>query len=179
MQNGFFVGDELWLWIDSWGGKSEKQRLTTAILTKSRKRDLTICYTTQGIQQVNSRIRNITDFIAYPMMSIDDSYCRVEIFRGPRASMATRINPPIYFNCEPVYAIYNTYQEILPLEDNKTEEEIFSNIRENLAFAKYLKSKEKSDSEIIRYSNEIQHSINPDGITKESERQVEEVYTPL
>ena len=101
----------MWLWLSSWAGKSKEHELISSILLKSRKRNLTIAFTTQSFHQVNLRIRDVTDFIAYPLMSVDNSYTRLEIFRGPRASMGTRINPPIYFTNEKVYAMFNSILE--------------------------------------------------------------------
>lgn len=187
MQSGFFAADELWLWVDSWAGKSEKVRMISNILLKSRKREITISYTAQSISQVNPRVRNVTDFIAYPMMSVDNNYCRVEIFRGPNPTLGSRINPPLYFNCEPVYGMYNTYEEIKPI-DNKTKnayKEHFNEVRENAAFIKYLmqpppKGLGMGEAAALRECVAIQKSINPDSVKQEKEREKDdEIYAPL
>lgn len=176
MQEGFFAGDELWLWVDSWASKSTKSNIISQILLKSRKRDITIAYTTQGISQINKRIRDISDFIAYPLISLDNSYCRLEVFRGPQPSITSRIKPSLYFNCEPVYALFNTYEEIRGnIENNEEEEfkEIFLPVSQNLAFRKYL-MKEKglvSEVQIEKYCEKIERMLNPDGI-KEGVREV-------
>lgn len=180
MKSGVFAGDELWLYIDSWGGKTKKQKLISSILLKSRKRDITIIFTTQSISQINKRIRDVCDFISYPMISVDNSYTRIEIFRGPRASIGTRINPPIYFNNEPIFACFNTYEEIPPIKEEDIEpKEMFLPILQNPAWIRYLK-KEKgitTRDKIIRYSNQIQKVINPEGITSEDQREHEEFET--
>lgn len=166
MKEGFFAGDELWLWVDSRATKNEKNRLVSSILLKSRKRGITIAYTTQSIHQVEKRIRDVTDFIGYPLMSIDNSWCRLEIFRGPKASIATRINPPVYFLCEPVYAMFNTYEEVQSIENAEDNcEEVFYPIIANPAWIKYLSEKGIKESEKVKkICEQIEKQINPEGI---------------
>lgn len=172
MQSGFFAGDELWTWLDSWEGKSEKQRLISNILLKSRKRDITIAYTTQTMQQITKRIRDITDFIAYPVISMDGTYCRMEIFRGPKVSPATRINPARYFNIEPVIAMYNTYEEIKPVETEGEFEERFFHMEDNVAWHRYCREalQLKDEQKIRTRARSIESSINPWGYKSEEDR---------
>lgn len=167
MHEGFFAGDELWLWIDSRTSKKERNRIVSSILLKSRKRDITIAYTSQSIHQVDKRIKDITDFVAYPMMSVDNSFCRLEIFRGPRPSIATRIKPPLYFLTEKVYAMFNTYEEvrIINEEDNPNSkyDEIFIPIENNPAWIRYLE-KERGIKNLERNkatTERIRKIINP------------------
>lgn len=180
MKDGVFLGDELWLWVDSWSGRDTKQKLTSSILLKSRRRGITIIYTSQSMSQVNLRIRNITDFVAYPLMSTDNSYCRLEIFRGPNPSISTRINPPIYFNVEPVYAIFNTFEEVKPIENSNTNfKERFLPIESNPAWIRYLRTKGYNAEDIVRISRKVQKDINPLNITSESQRERKPLYEPL
>lgn len=182
MREGFGAFDELWLSISSWS-RSKKIEFITSILLKSRKRGLTICFTTQSISQINKRIREVTDFLAYALMSVDNSYCRVEIFRGPKPSIGTRMKPPIYFNVEPVIAMYNTYEEVKPLipkeEAEKlnlpVSEEVFIPITQNPAWIRYLRSKGiRTKDRILKYSQKIMKVINPEGITSEDQREHED-----
>jgi len=94
--------------------------------------------------------------------------------------MATRMNPPIYFNCEPVFAIFNTYEEIKPIKEEDTPfQEEFHPIWENPAFIKYLRGKGLSDKQIMKECREIQRIINPEGITSEAQRKIEEDFSPI
>jgi len=43
MRDGFFAGDELWLWLDSRTSSKQMNKVTSDILLKSRKRGLTYC----------------------------------------------------------------------------------------------------------------------------------------
>jgi hypothetical protein len=169
MKEGFFAGDELWLWLDSRATKNQKSLMVSSILLKSRKRGITIAYTTQSIHQVEKRIRDVTDFIAYPLMSVDNSWCRLEIFRGPKPSISTRINPPIYFLCEPIFAIYNTYEEVHAISENNDDfKEVFYPIIANPAWIRYLSEKGiKNSDRVKRICENIEKQINPKGI-KES-----------
>lgn len=180
MKTGFFAGDELWLWLDSRTTKKDRNRIVSNILLKSRKREITIAYTTQSIHQVDKRIRDVTDFVAYPLMSVDNSYCRLEIFRGPRPSVATRIKPPLYFMCENVYAIFNTYEEIAIInEENKNDPiiEIFFPIITNPAWIRYLKKekKVKTPDKIESVSESIMKEINPENVKSTPSEWIEEI----
>lgn len=171
MQSGFFSGDELWSWLDSWEGKSEKRRLISSILLKSRKRDITIAFTSQGLNQIVKRIRDITDFIAYPIVSVDGTYCRLEIFRGPKVSAATKINPSRYFNVEPVIAMYNTYQEIQPIADSGAFSEHYIPIEMNPAFQRYCRETLRiNEQKMKERARRIEAEINPWGYHSEEER---------
>lgn len=172
MSSGFFSGDELWTWLNSWEGKSEKNQLISSILLKSRKRDITIAYSTQTLQQVTKRIRDVTDFTAYPILSPDGTWCRMNIFRGTRLLPAMLMPPARYFNVESVIAMYNTYEEIKPIELNGVSKEMYMPIRENPAYITYCKQelKIKSEKEIIKRANMIEKLVNPYGFTSEKQR---------
>ena len=177
MKNGFFAGDELWLWCDSARSLDARTLFVNKILLKSRKREITIAYTTQSIGQIHKRIRDVTDFVAYPLMSVDNTYCRLEIFRGNRPSMATRMKPPIYFETEPIYAVFNTYEEVQPIKEEEQElEEIFIPIMKNPAWIRYMREKLgiTSIARMEKYSKRIEKIINPEGIT--SSEQLQETF---
>jgi hypothetical protein len=175
---GFLL--ELWSWIDSWGGQSDKKRLVSSILLKSRKRDLTLAFTSQSLNQITSRIRNVTDLVAYPMMSADDSYCRIEIFKGAKPSLSMRINPPLYFNTYPVYACYDTYEEIRPIDETGSCKEMFLPIELNPAWKKYCtETLGMNNAQFIKESRDMQRAINPDNIKSENQRKKQEVFNPV
>lgn len=175
MSNGFFAGDELWLWLNSWESRTKKSSIVSSILLKSRKRDVVICFTTQGIGQVVKRVRDIVDFVAYPIMSPDNRACKVIIMRGGSSRPSPINQPPLYFNTESVYAMYDTREEILPIDDSKKAvfKETFLNIHENRTFINDYLKKHLGFSDEVRmksFCNAIQSSINPKNIRSESER---------
>jgi len=187
MKDGFFAGDELWLWLDSRSSRKEKQKIIASILLKSRKRGITIAYTTQSIHQVEKRVRDITDFIAYPMMNLDNSWCRLEIFRGPKPSMATRIKPPIYFHTAPIYGVYNTYEEIRQIPDEEglsTKAKLveqFNALHENPALMKHLiKDKGmKTPKQVQAYCNKLMKDINPKFLMETAEDSLDDSIVGL
>lgn len=136
MEDGFCAMDEFWLWIDSRCSITTKNRLIGNILLKSRKRGLTIAYTTQTFEQIDKRIRKVTDFIAYPIMSVGSYNCKVIIFRGPKPSPAGIIDR-LYFDPRVVYQAYNSNEEIKPLkleeEDREEMKELYFELEENPA----------------------------------------------
>lgn len=178
IKEGFCAFDELWLSISSWT-KNKQIEFITTILLKSRKRGLTIAFTTQTIGQINRRIREVTDFIAYPIMSAEGNYCRVEVFRGPNPTAGSRVTAPIYYDVEPVIAIFNTYEEAQPFEpsDEVTLREEFNPITKNPGWIRYLRSIGiTSQKEIEKYSMQMMKRINPEGITSESQRETADGY---
>jgi hypothetical protein len=88
----------------------------------------------------------------------------------------TPINqPPLYFNCESVYAMYDTREEIQPIEDidKAVFKEQFLNIYENKTFINdYLIDQLHFNDEdrIRKFCDAIQAAINPDNIRSEKDR---------
>jgi len=117
MENGFFAGDELWLWIDSRIAVSKRNRVVSTILLQSRKKDVHFAYTTQSFSQVDSRIRRCTDFIAVPMLTPREDWCRLVIMTYPAMERVK-----IYkFPTAPVFNMYNT-REVVKQIDYDDEE---------------------------------------------------------
>jgi len=161
----FFGGDEMWRWVDSRSigkGVKEKAMIVDNILASSRKSFVTIGYSTQIYDQVDKRIRGITDIICYPQMALDNSYCKILTFKGPKASSSGMLQP-IYFLCEPIFAIYNTYEKVQPLPNKDTdaspEEEILLPLMENIAWVKYLKDSGYSEEKMKSYSDKMQDML--------------------
>ena len=129
------------------------------------------------MMQVTPRIRNITDFIAMPVMAADESACKIIIMQGG-SSRPTPINtPPLYFNTKFFYAMYNTREEIEMLSDKKVGyEETFLDVKQNPAFINdYLvKQKVVPQHKILKYCEMIQASLNPDNIRSEKQRKKKE-----
>ncbi|KXH75943.1 MAG: hypothetical protein AM326_08240 [Candidatus Thorarchaeota archaeon SMTZ-45] len=113
MKEGFFAGDELWLWMDSRASGSKKNKAISSILLKSRKRGVQICYTTQSFGQIDNRIRNITDFIACPFMSPKEQWCKVLILSRATMNKVKWLK----FKTAEIFPLYDTTEEIKPIED--------------------------------------------------------------
>jgi hypothetical protein len=111
MRSGFANLDELWLWADSRLSISLKNRVSSLILLKSRKRDMDIVYTTQHWMQIDCRIRNVTDFIIMPELSQNETFCRIKIMSYPYLSHVKTIT----FRTTPFFSMYDHTEEIEPL----------------------------------------------------------------
>ena len=180
MSTGFFAADELWLWVDSWASKSQKSQIISSILLRSRKREITIAYTAQSMQQINNRIRNITDFVAYPSISTDNVYTKMLVFKGGgNVTMGSLVPPPIYFYNLPMYGFYNTQEEISAVEEGTEEQEYFFHVRENEAFRKYLKAQGMNDAQVNKQCDDVEKILNPEGFKSEEERRHEENFNPI
>jgi hypothetical protein len=163
----FFAGDELWRWIDSratleTSKKSNvskvKNRTVTNILSASRKASVTIAYTAQTFGQVDKRIRDVTDFICYPMILGDGFMCRVTVFKGSKA-MIGNIMPDIRFYAEPIFSIYNTYEVVEELQQEGRTEEMVVPISQNPAWLKYLHDKGYDEAKILKQCAEMEKMI--------------------
>lgn len=132
MKHGVFLGDELWLWVDSRSAPTIKNRITSTILLKSRKRNLTILYTSQSFSQIDRRVRNVTDMLIYPILNRTNTICKAIVFQGSNPSPAN-ILKTLYFYTEPIYKMYNSNEEVEPLklEDDEEMQEIFIPIEQN------------------------------------------------
>lgn len=151
-----FVGDELWRWIDarcSVMDVSEKERkkiknkFITDILAASRKAFVTVIYSSQTLDQIDRRIRSVTDFTVYPMIKGDNYVCHARFFVGPRPN-AYNIDKDIRFYCEPFFAMFNTYERVQPLDEGYESKEQFNPVEQNPAWIKYLKDRGIKDEDI-------------------------------
>lgn len=163
----FFAGDELWRWIDSrcaiMGFTTQKtkrieNKVITDILAASRKAFVTVAYTTQTYDQVDKRIKNITDFVFYPVIIGDNTLCRVSVFKGSRPTISSLL-PDIRFFCEPMFAIYNTYEIVQPLNEGYISEEVMMPISSNPAWIKYCKDRGKTEEQIMKESENMTKMI--------------------
>jgi hypothetical protein len=119
MREGFFCADEFWLWIDSRCARKSVNKVVADILLKSRKRDLTYCFTSQLLELLDKRVRKVMDFTAYPLLNPKESICKVSIFRSGFPNRANYLKT-FYFKSGLVFNLYNHREEI---ELIKTDEE--------------------------------------------------------
>jgi hypothetical protein len=111
--------DELWLLADARTSRATKNRIVSNILAKSRKRGLTIAYTAQVISSIDNRIRTITDFLSYPIMSPDENVVKAIIFRGSKANNGSYMKT-LYFQTKLFFEMYSTNFEVQMEEESKT-----------------------------------------------------------
>jgi hypothetical protein len=163
----FFAGDELWRWIDSrcaimGFGKTKTSRIEnkviTDILSASRKAFVTIAYTTQSYDQVDKRIKNITDFVFYPIIIGDNTLCKMTVFKGSKPTVSSML-PDIRFFCEPMFAMFNTYEIVQPLTEGEVSSEQFLLISNNPAWIKYCKDRGRNDEQITKETGRMLKSI--------------------
>ncbi len=110
LKRGVFGGDELWSWLDSRSSGSQKNRFTSSILLRSRKRGFDVFFTAQHFIQMDPRIRRVTDVLAIPKLNHPTraTVCRVHFYD----IFGERIRPPLSFHVAPVFRLYNTTTEI-------------------------------------------------------------------
>lgn len=112
MREGFFAGDELWLWLDSRCSSSKRNRIVGQILLSSRKKDINFVYTTQSFNQVDIRIRRCTDFICQPFLTPREDWCRLVIFSYPSLEYVKQFK----FKTKKYFPLFNTKEIVDMLE---------------------------------------------------------------
>jgi len=137
ISDGVFAGDELWSWADSRLSQKARNRFVSTILLKSRKRGLTVIYTSQSFDQIDKRIRKVTDFVAYPIMNRTNEVCKVLLFKGSKPN-PTNLMHTLYFKTQPIFELYDSTEEIGELleEDYEPLKEQFIPIEKNPALHK-------------------------------------------
>jgi hypothetical protein len=138
--------------------KKIENKIITDILAASRKAFVTVAYTSQTFDQVDKRIKTITDFVFYPVLLGDNTLCRMSVFKGSRPTIGTML-PDIRFYTEPMYAMYNTYEVIQPLEEGELSSEVVQPITENPAWIKYCKDRKMTDEQMQKFSEAIMKNI--------------------
>ncbi|MEM1553153.1 MAG: hypothetical protein QXH03_10885 [Candidatus Bathyarchaeia archaeon] len=125
-----FFGDDFWKWIGTATlglGAKKKSEIIKRILMASRKAFVTVFYTTQLAKLIKPEIREVTDLLMKPVLSPDKSYCKVYVY-GLSEGKYLHPMQPIYFNTEPIIAMYNTYEVAYEAELDIDEEESFEDI---------------------------------------------------
>jgi len=107
LKNGAFLGDELWAWLDSRNFGKKSNIVKSKILLSSRKKELHIFYTAQGLDQMEKRVRNITDFEAVPTITANKEWCIVTVYQLSR-SKRVRVIKKFKFKAKPIFDMYDT-----------------------------------------------------------------------
>ena len=104
---------------------SKKTRFASSILLRSRKRILEYVFTSQIVDLLDKRVRKVLDFIAYPILNVNETICKLLIFRGNKVKPQTYLKT-IYFKTQGVYELYDTNEEIdMDDEDKKADIIVF------------------------------------------------------
>jgi len=120
MKDGFALLDEFWLWIDARTTRSNKNKIVSDILLKSRKRGLTYCFTAQILDLLDKRVRKVMDFTAYPILNPQENLCKVAIFRTGYPKKAHYLRT-FYFKTHIIFNLYDTNEEIAQIQDESKE----------------------------------------------------------
>ena len=115
--SGHISMDEFWQYLDARSTTSTRNRVTSSILLRSRKRDLTYMFTTQMLDLLDKRVRKILDFTAYTLLNPQETVGKTLIFRGgyPKEGMILKT---MRFYTQGVFQLYSTNQEINMIEDD-------------------------------------------------------------
>lgn len=121
-----FFGDDFWKWIGTATlglGTKKKAEIIKRILMASRKAFVTVFYSTQLAKLIKPEIREVTDLLMKPVLSPDKSYCKVYVY-GLMEGKYLHPMQPLYFNTEPIIAMYNTYEVAYEAELDMSDEDL-------------------------------------------------------
>lgn len=126
MEKGYACLDELWASADSRQSGSKKNKIIGQILLKARKKDVHIAYTTQKFHQMDKRIRDVTDFIAYPSLRKNETICILQVCSIIPMKPEPFIKPEkVYkFYTAPFFRFYDTNEIVGSLFGDDDEDKI-------------------------------------------------------
>jgi hypothetical protein len=124
MREGFFLADEFWQWIDTMD-RSKRARTIANILLRSRKRGLTYCFTNQTLGQLKTRIRQVCDFTAIPILNAKETVCKVMIFRTGYPSISNYMKT-FYFKPTLIMQMYNHREEVEMIKEDGDDDMSFT-----------------------------------------------------
>lgn len=118
VKDGTVVLDEWWYSIDSRTATSRENKFASVVLSKSRKRNLTIAYSEQGFDLVDKRFRERTRIIFLPTLDRPKNprWLSVEIYKRNKAGLFERMPRSLLFSVEKILALYDTNEELQPLK---------------------------------------------------------------
>ena len=108
IQEGVFLGDELWSWLDSRESGSTQNKAISRILLKSRKKGYDIYHTAQFHMQPDRRLRNHTDIVIIPEFNKRSQTCIVRRYRYVGKMNVGDLMSEFKFDARPYYALYDT-----------------------------------------------------------------------
>lgn len=123
MKDGFVSADELWTLLDSRASLSMRNRVSSSIVLKSRKRDLNYSFTCQLLDQLDRRIRKVVDFTSYPILNARETVCKVVVFRTGYPNSGTYMKT-FYYKTGLVFKLYDTTEEISMMDSSKNSKPV-------------------------------------------------------
>lgn len=109
-----FLLDEAHIFMDSRASLSRRNKVLTAFLTQTRKKDVILIFTTQFIHQIDKRLRHVCDAIieCYGKQFKGEHYVlnRINVFKIEGVLTYNSI-----FKAKPYYELYDSYEVVKPL----------------------------------------------------------------
>lgn len=110
--------------MDSRYSGTKKNKVSSTILLRSRKKEIHLGFTTQHFGQIDKRIRDVTEFVAEPELNKNETLCRVYVYSVANGKLG-RVLRSFKFLTAPFFQMYNTNEIVEPFvdEDEKPKEE--------------------------------------------------------
>lgn len=120
-QPAFVCLDEVWRIINARTPMAKRNQIVYDILGRSRKRHLTIAFTSQLKRSMDKMVVDVLDFISKPSLSPDNEICTLHIFAGSKATMGTLVNVPRFLTA-PFFRLFSTNEEVDMVFENETND---------------------------------------------------------
>ncbi|RLG45337.1 MAG: hypothetical protein DRN81_02100 [Thermoproteota archaeon] len=127
-RKGVLLLDEMWAICDSRMSITKRNRFTSNILLRSRKRGLIYLFSAQVMNSLDSRIRRVIDFTCVPTLNRTETVIKANIFRTGYPKPGSYLNT-LYFNTHEIFNMYSTNEEV-DMEDS-VEDDMEIRFQEN------------------------------------------------
>lgn len=113
-KNAVFIIDEAHIFIDSRNSMSKKNLIISYFILQTRKKDVTLLYTTQYFHQIDKRLRASTNaIIECYYKNINNNPIALNIINIMKNNNI--IIKKDIFNPKPYFKLYNTYEVVKPI----------------------------------------------------------------
>lgn len=108
---GFLAFDEIWQYADARKTSTRENELVSKILLRAGHEGFNVAYTTQRMRQVDVRLREITNFIFFPKMMLNNRICLVNVLKVNDDGTTSKL-PHFRFKPHDIYPLYNTRERV-------------------------------------------------------------------
>lgn len=119
-RKGVLLLDEMWAICDSRMSITKRNRFTSNILLRSRKRELIYLFSAQVMNSLDQRIRRVIDFTCVPTLNRTETVIKANIFRTGYPKAGSYLNT-MYFNTPEIFNMYGTNEEV-DMEDEVNDD---------------------------------------------------------
>lgn len=117
VRDGLLLLDEFWYTIDSRSANTKENKFGSVVLSKSRKRNLHICFSEQGFDLVDRRYRDRTRLIFLPELdnAKNPKFLKISLWKRDKFGEFRKSKKVMVFNLRNILTKFDTNEELMPL----------------------------------------------------------------